>query len=68
MAGQVYMFQIIEPGALECPIRHLEARRANNIDTDPKAGRHTQKRPCILRNVWLIKRESHEVIVGYYGV
>jgi hypothetical protein len=57
--GDLHMIEIVEPGALEIAVAHVETGGSDDVDGDAEAGREPQDRASILRNVRLIERQAH---------
>jgi hypothetical protein len=66
MTRQVDMGDVVEAGAAEIAVGHVEAGRADDVDGDAKAGGKAQNRAGVLGDVGLVKGEAHATDLGFY--
>jgi len=59
MPAPVHGLEIIHAGPPHPPVVEQEAAGLDNVDVDTQAGRETQDRPGVLRNIRLIESEAH---------
>jgi hypothetical protein len=59
MAADRDTVEIVHAGTSEGPVGGWKARRLDDVGFDAEAGRKTQNRPGVLRDVGLVKGDPH---------
>lgn len=58
---KVDVIEIIKSGSSEALVAEIEAGRQNDVDGDVEAGAEAEDGACILRNIGLVKGDSHSL-------